>query len=172
MTDTNWKLIVAAFSQEDTTNQALATLKAAHEAKEVAFEDVAIVRRSEDGKLHIKDLGQMGFGRAAAIGGAIGAAIGILAGPAGVVVGGATGAWIGGVAAATTDTGIPDFELEQIGSVLKSGCSALVVFTRDDKAEAIEKLLVGAGSRLLTDSTVEGAKDVKIDCGGDDDSTS
>ena len=167
MTDTKWKLIVAAFPHEDDASQALDTLTAAHDAKQVAYDDVAVIRRSEDGKLHIKDLGEMGTGRAATIGGAIGAAIGILAGPAGVVVGGATGAWIGGIAAAATDTGIPDFDLEQIGAMIKSGCSALVVFTRDDMAEPVEKLLVAAGSRLLTDSNVEGAKDVEIECGGE-----
>lgn len=165
MNDTNWKLIVAAYSHDDDADKALDTLSAAHDAKQIAYDDVAVISRSEDGKLHIKDLGEMGTGRAATIGGAIGAAIGILAGPAGVVMGGATGAWIGGIAAATTDTGIPDSDLEQIGAMIHSGCSALVVFTRDDLVEPVEKLLVSTGSRLLTDSDVEGAKDVEIECG-------
>jgi len=165
MTEPKWKLIVAGYSHVDDASNALGTLTTALDAKQIAYDDVAVVSRTEDGKLHIKDLGEMGTGKAAAVGGAIGAAIGILAGPAGVVVGGATGAWIGGIAAATTDTGIPDFDLEQVGSMMKAGCSALVVFTRDDVAEPVEKLLVTTGSRLLTDSDVEGAKDVEIECG-------
>jgi len=164
-TDKNWKLIVAAYSHVDDASHALGRVRKAHDAKQISYEDIAVVRRSEDDRLHIKDLGEMGTGRAATIGGAIGAAIGILAGPAGVVVGGATGAWIGGVAAATTDTGIPNFELEQIGSMIHAGCSALVVFTRDDVAAPVEELLVSTGCRLLTDSDVEGAKDVEIECG-------
>ena len=166
MTESNWKLIIGAFADDTLASQALASLEAARRSERVGYEDVAVIRRSEDGKLHIKDLGQVSSGRAATIGGAIGAAIGLLAGPAGVVVGGATGAWIAGVAAATTDTGIPDSDLEQIGTMITAGCSAIVVFTTKGEAEPVEKTLVNAGGRLLTDSAVEGATDTQFDCGG------
>ncbi|HEY54229.1 MAG TPA: DUF1269 domain-containing protein [Caldilineae bacterium] len=167
-TDATYKFIVAAFPHEDSASLALESLLAARKAEQISFEDAAVIRRSEDGKLHIKDIEEMSPGRAAAIGGAIGAAIGLLAGPAGVVVGGATGAWIGGIAAATTDTGFPDVDLKLIGELVKPGCSALVALTSPEHADALERMLVSAGSRLLTDSDVEGAQDAEIECGDDE----
>ncbi len=164
MSDQTYKFIVAAFVHEDSANQTLESLKTAQEAGEVSYKEAAVIQRNEDGKLHIKETGEMSTGRAAAIGGAIGAAIGVLAGPAGVVVGGATGAWIGGVSAAATDTGFPDTDLKQIGELVGPSCSALVVLSLVDQAEALERMLVDAGSRLLTDSDVEGAQDAEIDC--------
>lgn len=163
-TDTPQKFIVVAFAQEDSASQALESLLAARKAEQISFEDAAVIRRSDDGKLHIKDTEEMSPGRAAAIGGAIGAAIGLLAGPAGVVVVGATGAWIGGIAAATTDTGFPDVDLKLIGELVKPGCSALVALAPLAQAEALERMLVTAGGRLLTDSDVEGAEDAEIEC--------
>ena len=168
MSDQTYKFIVAAFAHEDSANQTLESLKTAKEAGQISFDDAAVIRRNEDGRLHIKETGEMSTGRAAAIGGAIGAAIGVLAGPAGVVVGSATGAWIGGVSAAATDTGFPDADLRQIGELVGPGCSALVVLALVDQAEAVEQMLVDAGSRLLTDSDVEGAQDAQIDCGDDE----
>jgi len=80
------------------------------------------------------------------------------------VVGGATGAWIGGIAAATTDTGFPDVDLKLIGELVKPGCSALVALAPVEHAEALERMLVAAGSRLLTDSDIESAEDADINC--------
>ena len=168
MSDQTYKFIVAAFVHDDSASETLESLKTAQETGQISFHDAAVIRRNEDGKLHIKETGEMSTGRAAAIGGAIGAAIGVLAGPAGVVVGGATGAWIGGVSAAATDTGFPDADLRQIGELVGPGCSALVVFALVDQAEALERMLIDAGSRLLTDSDVEGAQDAQIDCGDDE----
>ena len=168
MSEQIYKFIVAAFAHEDSASQTLESLKIAQEAGQVSFDDAAVIRRNEDGKLHIKDTEEMSTGRAAAIGGAVGAAIGLLAGPAGVVVGGATGAWIGGVAAATTDTGFPNVDLKLIGELVRPGCSALVVLAVADQSETLEQMLVDAGSRLLTDSAVEGAQDAEINCGGEE----
>ena len=56
-----------------------------------------MLRRDEKNKLHIKEVHDMGGGKGAVLGGALGAAVGLLAGPVGLAVG--AGALIGGVAA-------------------------------------------------------------------------
>jgi hypothetical protein len=51
---------------------------------------------------------------------------------------------------------------------VKPGCSALVVLALADQAEILERMLIDAGSRLLTDSDVEGAQNAEVNCGDEE----
>jgi uncharacterized membrane protein len=125
------------------------------------------VRKNADGKVKIKETGDMGAAPGAGIGAVAGGALGLLAGPPGLVAGAAAGAVIGGIGAALHDAGIPDERLEEIGDVLAPGNSAFIgIFdeVRVDKetmkeidqstAEAVEALAADIGT------TLQGGQDV------------
>ncbi len=163
-------LVVAFYEIEDTADATLKALKAEREEKWPGILELAVVRRDEKEKIHIKELGDTSGGRGAVIGGAIGAVLGLVAGPAGVVALGATGAWIGGLSAATTDTGIPNPTLDEIGMLLQPGTSAVVLIVADTASAAIEAHLLETGAQVVTDSVhADIAKNVGLEPADDED---
>lgn len=108
MSDVPVQVIVAAFKEEETADEALKALKEAKKERLIGIQDAAVIRRDEDNKLHIKETADMGGGKGAAVGGILGGVIGLIGGPAGVVLGGAAGAAVGGFTAKLFDAGIPD----------------------------------------------------------------
>jgi hypothetical protein len=90
-------LLVAAYVDERGADNALEQLKQAKKAKQFYYDDAAVVRRSAEGKVHVKETGDMSTGKGAAIGGLVGGVIGLLAGPVGWAVLG--GAAVGAIAA-------------------------------------------------------------------------
>lgn len=129
-------LFVAAYVDERAADQTLETLKQAKKAEEFYFDDAAVVRRDAEGKVHIKETGDMSTGKGAGIGALIGGVIGLLGGPGGVVLGAGAGAAIGGIAA-HGDAGFDKDSLEEIGGALPSGTSALAVTTSQEFVEAV-----------------------------------
>lgn len=155
MTTPNLHLTVAHFANDAAARAAQESLDAARKTEEseaghLSFDDSATVSRETDGRLRIHDTGELGIGKGAVIGGAIGAAIGLLAGPAGVVAGGALGAWFGGLAAGTVDGGIPDMDLAAIGALLEPGHAAVVVTTAEADRSPVAAFLRGQGGEILT----------------------
>ena len=120
------QIVVAAFQDEMAADQVADQLKAAQSAGQLSYKNLAVVRKNPEGKVKIKETGDMSFGPGAGIGAVVGGALGLFAGPAGLVAGAAAGGVIGGSAAALRDSGIPDERLEQFGDVLKPGNSAFV----------------------------------------------
>ena len=142
-------------------------LKRAKQHGQIYYQNLAVVRKNPEGKVKIKETGDMSFGPGAGIGAVVGGALGLLAGPGGLVAGAAAGAAIGGAGAALHDAGIPDERLEEIGDVLGPGNSAVIgIFeqVRVDKetmveidqstAEAVEALAADIGT------TLQGGQDV------------
>ena len=152
MSDVPVQVIVAAFQEEETAGEALKALKEAKKERLIGIQDAAIIRRDEDNKLHIKETADMGGGKGAAIGGVLGGVIGLIGGPAGVVLGGAAGAAVGGVTAKLFDAGIPDERLEEIGSALKPGTSAIIAIIEHKWVAEVEQELAEAGADVLTEA--------------------
>src|SRR5690242_1376018 len=94
MSDVPVQVIVAAFQQENGAEDALQDLKEAKKERVIAIENAAVIRRDEKGKLHVKEMRDMGGGKGAAIGGVVGAVVGLLAGP--LVLAAGAGALVGG----------------------------------------------------------------------------
>lgn len=149
MSDVPVQVIVAAFKEEETADEALKALKAAKKERLIGIQDAAVIRRDEDNKLHIKETADMGGGKGAAIGGVLGGVIGLIGGPAGVVLGGAAGAAVGGLTAKLFDAGISDERLEEIGSALKPGTSAII---EHKWVAEVERELAEAGADVLTEA--------------------
>ena len=152
MSDVPIQLIVAAFKEETAADEALNTLKEAKKERLIGIQDAAIIRRDEKDKLHIKETADLGGGKGAAIGGVLGGVLGLIGGPAGVVVGGAAGAAVGGFTAKLFDAGIPDDRLEEIGSALKPGTSAIIAIIEHRWVAEVEAELAEAGADVLTEA--------------------
>ncbi|MGB2910770.1 MAG: DUF1269 domain-containing protein [Anaerolineales bacterium] len=143
------QLIVAAFQDEKAADQALKDLKKAKKKKEIAIKNAAMLRKDENGKLHIKETADMGGGKGAALGGVAGAVIGLIAGPA-LVVPVAVGALVGGLTAKLKDSGFSDQRLESLGDGLVPGSSAIVAVVEPKWAKRVERELSEQGADLLT----------------------
>lgn len=144
------QVIVAAFQNEEGAENAFKKLKDAKKEQVIAIDNAAVLRRDEDGKLHVKEARDMSGGKGAAIGGVVGAVAGLLAGP--VVLAAGAGALIGGLAAKLRDSGFRDERLKQLGEALTPGSSALVAVIEHTWVGDVEKLLADYGANVTTES--------------------
>jgi uncharacterized membrane protein len=103
-------------------------MKEAMKSGDFYYEAAATVRKDADGSLHYHETGDMSTAKGAGIGAIIGGIVGVLAGPAGVALGAGAGAAIGG-AVGHKDKGFRDSSLDQIGTALSPGSSAVLVIT-------------------------------------------
>jgi len=152
MTDIPVEFIVAAFQDPYGAERALEQLKEAQKERLIAIEDAAVLTKDADGKLRIKETGDMGGGKGAAIGGVVGGVIGILGGPLGIAAGAGVGAAIGGLAAKMRDGGFPDDRLRQVGEGLKPGTSAIVAVIDHVWVAEAERQLQQAGADTVTEA--------------------
>lgn len=118
-----------------------------HPLKEL--KDLAVVKRDEEGKLHIYDRDEHGVGRGAVVGGAIGGAIGLLFGPL-ALAGAAAGAVIGGAVEKLTDSGFADDKLKAIGASLGADSSVLVAIADFEVADQFKADLTASGAELFS----------------------
>ena len=149
MSDVPVQLIVAAFQDERSADQALKMLKDAKREKLIGIVDAAVLRKDAQGKLHIKETADMGGGKGAAIGGVAGAAIGLIAGPV-LVVPVAVGALIGGLAAKLSDSGFKNERLRTLGESLKPGSSAIVAVVEHQWVAQVQQAMAEAGADAVT----------------------
>jgi uncharacterized membrane protein len=149
MSDVPVQLIVAAFQDEKSANEALKMLKEARREKLIGIVNAAVLRKDEKGKLHIKETADMGGGKGAALGGVAGAAIGLIAGPA-LLVPAAVGALVGGLAAKLRDSGFQNERLKMIGDGLKPGSSAIVAVVEHKWVAQVEQAMAEAGADAVT----------------------
>jgi uncharacterized membrane protein len=150
MSDVPMQIIVAAFQDENEADQALKTLKEAKKEKLISIDNAAVIRKDEEGKLHIKETADMGGGKGAGIGTLVGGAIGLIGGPVGVVAGGALGAVVGGLTAKLYDGGFEDDRLRQIGTSLQPGTSAIVAVIEHRWVAELERELAEEGADVTT----------------------
>jgi uncharacterized membrane protein len=150
MSDVPLQIIVAAFQEEDAADEALKTLKEAKKEKLISIDNAAVIRKDDDGKLHIKETADMGGGKGAGVGVLVGGAIGLIGGPLGVAVGGALGAAVGGITAKLYDGGFKDDRLREIGSSLTPGTSAIVAVIEHRWVADLERELAEEGADVMT----------------------
>ena len=59
MIDKPVQLLIAAFDEEDAADSAAKRLKSARKDGQVDFDNMAVVRRDDNGRLHVKETGDM-----------------------------------------------------------------------------------------------------------------
>ncbi len=120
--------------------------KALDELEDVAdVKDVAMVYKTEKGKVKVRQTSDATVGRSAVKGGLLGAVVSIFAGPLVAVT--AAGAAAGGVYGALRDKGVSDKLMKLAGKQLDDGHAAVFVLAEDGTADEIAKK-VGALSNL------------------------
>ena len=131
-------MFVAAFVNERAAEDALKILKEARRSGEFYFDDAAVIRSDDKGKVHISESGDMSTGKGAGIGALIGGVIGLLGGPGGVAIGAGAGAALGGLAA-KGDAGFSNESLKEIGAALMPGSSAIAATTSQVFVEEVRR---------------------------------
>jgi len=153
MSDVPIQVIVAAFNDEKSADAALQDLKQATKEGLIGIQNAAILRRDEQGKLHIKETADMKGGKGAVVGGVIGAVAGLIAGPFVLVT--AAGAIIGGLAAKLRDSGFPDARLREIGQGLTPGSSAIIAVIEHRWVAEVQRMMAEAGAQVMTEALKE-----------------
>ena len=150
MSDVPVQVVVAAFKDEKAADEALFELKTAKWAGVIGIQNAAVLRRDRKNKLHIKETGDWGGGKGAAVGAILGGFVGLLAGPVGWL--GVTGAVIGGLAAKLRDSGFSDERLKTLGEALQPETSAIVAVIEHKWVADLEKQMEEAGADVFTES--------------------
>lgn len=131
-------LFVAAFVTERGADEALEAIKETKKSGDFFFDDAAVIRSDDKGKVHIHETGDMSSGKGAAIGGGIGAVISLLGGPATLAASALAGAVVGGLAV-LKDSGFDQDTLKELGAALPAGTSAIVATTSKKFVEEVRK---------------------------------
>ena len=129
-------LIVVAFDRLDDARKAMRTLRGLEADGQIEFEDTAVVERSADGDVHVKNELTGATEKGAAIGGLVGALLTFFFPVVGLVLGAAAGAAVG----AMMKTGVESSFVDDVKKQLGPGRSALFLVVREAHTDA----LVGA----------------------------
>ncbi len=156
MSDVPVTVAVAAFQEERAAGQMLKELKELKKEKIIGLVDAAVIRKDENGKIHVKETADMSGGKGAGIGALLGGAVGLLAGPVGLWAGG--GAIVGWLAA-RRDKGFKNERLETVGEGLNPGTSAIIAVVEHKWVEQLEKELVEAGADVTTEGLAQEIQD-------------
>jgi uncharacterized membrane protein len=150
MSDKSMQVIVSIFKDEAAAKKAADELRKAKKKKFLDTENVAVITKGADGKIHFTETADRDFKRGAKVGAVIGGVVGLLAGPAGVVAGGAAGAAISGAIAKLHDTGIADENLENLGRALTGGLAAVVVVLEEEWVDELQSVLAETGAQVVS----------------------
>ena len=152
MSNVPMQIAVAAFQEEDAATEALKQLKELKKTRIIGIIDAAVIRKDDDGKLHIKETADMTAKKGVGIGALIGGAVGLLAGPVGIIVGaGALVGWLAG----RRDKGFKDERLERLGDSLTPGSSAIIAVVEHKWVAELERELASAGADVATEALAE-----------------
>jgi uncharacterized membrane protein len=128
-------LVVMTFGNEAEAGQVLEALRAAHHEHSISLDDSAVVVKTEDGRVEVKNEVDRGIKIGALGGGLLGLLAGfLLGGPiASLVVGAIGGAFSGDLA----NLGIDQRFIDDVSTDLEPGTSALFVMVREAEPEAV-----------------------------------
>jgi uncharacterized membrane protein len=138
-------VIIGSFADSEGAERALRQI---HHDSSIRTHDAAWVVKSPEGKLHVTDTRDWGWGKGALWGGLAGALITIVAPPVGLGLA-AVGGIVGGVGAAASDAGLSNPTLKALGQTLAAGSSAAVLMVDPESTEVAEAALTSAGAATV-----------------------
>jgi len=146
-------LVVFTFDEENEARSALDALRNLQKAGRLSIDDSAVIRRSEDGKIHVDNKIDSSVKGGAAIGGMLGLIIGGLLFPiGGLILGVAGGAAVGKM----METGVDKKFVEDVSNSLQPGSSALFVTSNGgDRAAVVAALQPFKGTVYHTNLSSE-----------------
>jgi uncharacterized membrane protein len=152
MSDVPITVAVGAFEDERDADLMLVQLTDLRKTRVIELIDAAVIRKDEEGKIHIKETADMGGLKGAGIGALLGGVVGLLAGPVGLWAGGAA---IVGWLSARKDRGFKDERLERVGEALKPETSAIIAIIEHTWVEEVRKQLAEAGADVVTEALAQ-----------------
>jgi uncharacterized membrane protein len=117
-------LVVITFDDENGAREAVHALRNIEKAGRLNIEDSAVIRRDEDGKIHVDNQASGAVKGGATIGGVLGLIIGGILFPIGGLILGAVG---GAAVGKMMDTGVDKKFVQDVSNSLQPGSSALFV---------------------------------------------
>ena len=131
-------LVVFTFDDENEARDALTALENLKKANRLSIDDSAVIRRGEDGKIHVDNKVDSSIKGGAAVGGILGLIIGGLLFPiGGLILGVAGGAAVGKM----METGVDKKFVKDVSESLKPGSSALFVTSSGGDPAAVVSAL-------------------------------
>jgi uncharacterized membrane protein len=142
-------LIAVAYPNVQTAEQVRSTLLELQTEKLIELEDMVIVTRNDKGKVKLHQ--SVSPGAAGAAGGALwGGVIGLLF--FAPLLGMAVGAASGGLAGSTTDVGVDDNFMKELGAKLDGDTAALIVLVRSSTADKVLPRIQEFGGHVMQSS--------------------
>jgi uncharacterized membrane protein len=126
-------LIVVAFDHFDDARSAMRELREIEDEGQIKFEDTAIVERTPDGKLHVKNELTGATETGAAVGAFVGAFLMFFFPVVGLALGAAGGAAVG----AMLKTGVEKSFVDEVKDKLSPGRSALFLVVKSGSADVL-----------------------------------
>jgi len=150
---------VFTFDEENEARSALDALRNLQKAGRLSIDDSAVIRRGEDGKIHVDNKVDSSVKGGAAIGGMLGLIIGGLLFPiGGLILGVAGGAAIGKM----METGVDKKFVEDVSNSLQPGSSALFVTSNGgDRAAVVAALQPFKGTVYHTNLSSEAEQSLR-----------
>jgi uncharacterized membrane protein len=148
-------LVVVSFDQFDDARSAMRELRGIEHAGQIKFEDTALVERTPDGKLHVKNELTGATETGAAIGGLVGAFFLIFFPVVGLALGAAGGAAVG----ALLKTGVEQSFVDEVKDKLSPGRSALFVVIKEGSTDALIGALEPFKGELIQTTLSSDAED-------------
>jgi len=152
-------LVVFTFDDENEASGALNALRNLEKAGRLSINDSAVIRRGEDGKVHVDNKVDSSVKGGAAIGGILGLIIGGLLFPiGGLILGAAGGAAVGKM----METGVDKKFVEDVSNSLQPGSSALFVTSNGgDRAAVVAALQPFKGTVYHTNLSSEAEQSLR-----------
>jgi uncharacterized membrane protein len=149
------------FAEDANAYEALTKLKELDGQGQVELEGAAVVLRSEDGAIDIKDeVGDIGY-EGTATGGIIGLVVGILGGPLGVLLGGATGVLIGSLFD-LDDEEETESVLGEISRSVPVGHASLLAEISEQSPEVVDAAIERLGGTVVRRSLFDVESEIAI----------
>jgi uncharacterized membrane protein len=126
----------------------LSDLKGLDGRGQISMRGAAVVERSQDGQLTIKDQIQDDQLEGTATGGLLGLIIGILGGPFGVLIGGATGLLVGSLLD-LDDSADEGSVLAAISNTVRPGQTVLLAVVDEQSDDVLDSAMAGLDGRVL-----------------------
>lgn len=141
-------VIVLGFAGVDRGEDAVQALRRLQDADDVRLEAAAVLERTREGQVHVRDLAEEFHLRATASGGVIGALIGVLTGPFGMVIGGATGAAVGSLID-VADAENVDRLVRAFGKIVRPGSAATIAVAYERTPTGVDAIAADLGGSVL-----------------------
>ena len=135
----NLNVVMINVTSRDDGLRVLDRVEAATETGEINVKDVAMVYKSDKGKVKIQQTADATAGKGAVKGGGLGLLVGIVAAP--LVPAVAVGAGIGALVGKARDRGIADDLIKQAGEAIETYGAVVFVLADQANSQAITKLI-------------------------------